>query len=426
MSELPGAQEHKAMLQNHFGFREMPFGVTPDPRFFYSHPHYLEGLAALVHGIEAKKGFMLVTGEVGTGKTILLRKLMRHLETRVHFVFVSNSHLTSYGLTELIVQNLAISNKDKSRLERIQDLSDYLTQQLALGRTVALLVDEAQKLSDEALEGLCDLSNLETDEEKLLQIVLVGQPEIATKLNKSSLRRIRQRITLHHRLYSLQTSSEVDHYIRHRLQIVGYEGPEIFTRETVEAISQYSGGTPRLINILCDNTLALACMAAKKKVSPYMIMKAAAGLSLDPGAEAPKIPSGDVGLLRTKTPAPRLSQRRSETNGSELNGNGHPAIPSIPLRDSDRVALSRIATKGPPVSLQFFDRMTSAATEAMGPMAKRIVVDQISALGESRQAFPQGKLADLILRVSVEILNDSMREHFQKTMVREIAILKTM
>lgn len=425
MTELPGPKEHKAMLQSHFGFHEMPFGVTPDPRFFYNHPHYLEGLAALVHGIEAKKGFMLVTGEVGTGKTILLRKLMRHLEARVHFVFVSNSHLTSYGLTELIAQNLAISNKEKSRLEMLQDLNGYLIQQLRSARTVALLIDEAQKLSDEALEGLCDLSNLETDEEKLLQIVLVGQPEVATKLNKSSLRRIKQRITLHHRLYSLQTPTEVDHYIRHRLEIVGYQGPEIFTREAVEAIWQYSGGTPRLINILCDNTLAKACMAAKKRISPYMIMKAAGGLLLEPGAEAPKVPA-DAGLLRMKTAAARVSQRRSETNGSEITVSHRAATPSIPLRESDRVKLSRIATKGPAVSLQFFDRMTRAATEAMGPMANRIVVDQISALGESRQTFPQGKLAELILRVSVEILNETMRDSFQKTMVREIATLKTM
>jgi general secretion pathway protein A len=425
MTELPGAQEHKAMLESHFGFREMPFGVTPDPRFFYSHPHYLEGLAALVHGIEAKKGFMLVTGEVGTGKTILLRKLMRHLDGRVQFVFVSNSHLTSYGLTELIVQNLSISSKERSRLEMIQDLNSYLVQQLRSGRIMALLIDEAQKLSDDALEGLCDLSNLETDEEKLLQIVLVGQPEIAIKLNKSSLRRIRQRITLHHRLYSLQTPTEVDHYIGHRLEIVGYQGPEIFTREAVEAIWQYSGGTPRLINILCDNTLALACVAGKKKVSPYMVMKAAGGLLLEAGAEAPKVPA-DPGLLRMKAPAPRISQRRSETNGTDMNGNDRPATPAIPLRESDRVKLSRFATKGPAVSLQFFDRMTHAATEAMGPMANRIVVDQISALGESRQAFPQGKLADLILRVSVEILNETMRDRFQKTMVREIATLKTM
>jgi type II secretory pathway predicted ATPase ExeA len=403
----------------------MPFGVTPDPRFFHNHPHYLEGLAALVHGIEAKKGFMLVTGEVGTGKTILLRKLMRHLEGRVQFIFVSNSHLTSYGLTELIVHNLAISSKEKSRLEMLQDLNSYLVQQLRARRTVALLIDEAQKLSDEALEGLCDLSNLETEEEKLLQIVLVGQPEVAIKLNKPSLRRIKQRITLHHRLYSLQTPSEVDHYIRHRLEIVGYPGPEIFTREAVEAIWQYSGGTPRLINILCDNTLASACLAAKKKVSAYMIMKSAGGLLLEHGIEAPKA-SADTGFLRMKAAAARTSQWRSETNGGEISVNHRAVTPPIPLRESDRVKLSRIATKGPAVSLQFFDRMTRAATEAMGPMANRIVVDQISALGESRQAFPQGKLAELIMRVSVEILNESMRDSFQRTMVREIASLQTM
>jgi hypothetical protein len=253
---------------------------------------------------------------------------------------------------------------------------------------------------------------------------MVGQPEVAIKLNKPSLRRIKQRITLHHRLYSLQTPTEVDQYIRHRLEIVGYSGPEIFTREAIEAIWQYSGGTPRLINILCDNTLAIACLAAKKKVSAYMIMKAAGGLLLEPGLEAPI--SADGRLLRMKTAAPRISQRRSETNGSDITLNNPVPAPPMPLRESDRVKLSRIATKGPAVSLQFFDRMTRAATEAMGPMANRIMVDQISALGESRQAFPQGKLAELILRVSVEILNESMRDNFQRTMVREIATLKTM
>jgi type II secretory pathway predicted ATPase ExeA len=136
---------------------------------------------------------------------------MRQLEARVHFVFVSNSHLTSYGLTELMVQNLGLSGKEKNRLEMIQELNNYLVEQLKTGRTVALLIDEGQKLSDEALEGLCDLSNLETDEEKLLQIVLVGQPELVAKLNKPSLRRIKQRIAIHHRLYALQTTGEIEH-----------------------------------------------------------------------------------------------------------------------------------------------------------------------------------------------------------------------
>ena len=427
MIELPKSHGRRSLFESHFGFREMPFGVTPDPRFFYGHPLYLEGLAALIHGIESKKGFMLVTGEVGTGKTILLRKLMRQLEARVQFVFISNSHLTSFGLTEMIVQSLGISAKEQSRLEMIQELNNYLIEQLKSGRTVVLLVDEAQKLSDEALEGLCDLSNLETDEEKLLQIVLVGQPEVAAKLNKSSLRRIKQRIASHHRLYSLQTPHEVEHYIRHRLQIVGYEGPEIFTKEAVEALWQYSGGTPRLINVLCDNALAMACVAAKKKVSPYMIMKAAGGLLLEPGSEAPaKMLPPDVGPLRMKAPAPRSVPRRAEMNGAEFNGSGQEEIQNIPMRQADRVRLSQFATRGPAVSLHFFDRMTRAATEAMGPMANRILGDQISALGESRNAFPQAKLAELILRVSGEILNETMRARFQKTMITEIATLKTM
>src|ERR671918_1425316 len=324
MIDLPTSREQKTMFESFFGFRETPFGVTPDPRFFYGHPLYLEGLAALVHGIESKKGFMLVRGEVGTGKTILLRKLMRHLEARVHFVSVSNSDLTSYGVTELIVQTLTLSSKEKSRLEMIQDLNSYLIQQLKTGRTVALLIDEAQKLSDEALEGLCDLSNLETDEEKLLQIVLVGQPEVAIKLNKPSLRRIKQRIAIHHRLYSLQTTGEVDHYIHHRLQIAGYDGPEIFTKEGIEAIWHYSGGTPRLINILCDTALAIACMAARKKVSPYMLMRAAGSQLLEQGPDAAKIGGSEAGLLRMKAPAPRVNQKISETNGNDAKTSDRP------------------------------------------------------------------------------------------------------
>src|SRR5438093_4098410 len=130
MIELLSSQEDEGTIESHFGFRETPFGVTPDPRFFYGHPLYLEGLAALVHGIETKKGFMLVTGEVGTGKTTLLRKLMRHLDERVHFVFVSNSDLTSYGLTEVMVQSLGLGTKEKNRLEMIGDSNNYLVNQL--------------------------------------------------------------------------------------------------------------------------------------------------------------------------------------------------------------------------------------------------------------------------------------------------------
>jgi general secretion pathway protein A len=424
MIELFTSQQNKATLESHFGFRESPFGVTPDPRFFYSHPIYLEGLAALVHGIETKKGCMLVTGDMGTGKTILLRKLMFLLDARVHFVFVSNTHLTSYGLTELMVESLGLSNREKNRSEMIQDLNNCLIEQLKTGRTVVLVIDEAQKVSDEALEGLCELSNLETDREKLLQVVLAGQPELLTKLNQSSLRRIKQRIAIHHRLFSLETTSEIDQYIRHRLQIAGYEGPDIFSKEAVEAIWHYSEGTPRSINILCDTALAMAYAANRKKVSPYMLMRAAGDVLLEQGSEATKIGAAEPGLPRGKTPAPRINRKRSQTSGGNASEIDGPEAVIIRLRPSDRVWLSRAAAKEPAVSIQFFERMAHAAAEAMGPIADRILGDQISALGESRDAFPQGKLAELILRVSGKILNETMRARFQTKMIDEIVTLK--
>ena len=311
-------------VESHFGFRETPFGVTPDPRFFYSNPVYVKALAALVYGIKAKKGFMLLTGEVGTGKTILLRKLMRNLEPTVQFVFVSASHLTSYGLIELMVQDLGLASKEKPGSEMIHEVHGYLLQQLRNGHTVALLIDEAQNLSDGALEGLCDLSNLETDNEKLLQIVLVGQPELETKLSKPSMRRIKQRIAIQHRLCALQTMDEVEHYIRHRLHVAGYDGPEIFTKEALEAIWLYSAGTPRLVNIICDNSLALACEAANKKASAYMVMKAASGFQLERGAEVPEIGAPEIAVA----PAAGINPE-TETNETEVKMGDRSEAPEL-------------------------------------------------------------------------------------------------
>jgi hypothetical protein len=169
----------------------------------------------------------------------------------------------------------------------------------------------------------------------------------------------------------------------------------------------------------------MACAERKKKVSPYMLMRAAGGLLLEQGTEGAKIGALEAGLLRMKTPTSKVNQKRSETNGVEAQTSDQPGTASVPLRQSDRVLLSRVATRGPAVSVQFFDRMTHAATQAMGPMANRVLGDQISALGESRHEFPQGKLAELILRVCGEILNETMRARFQKAMINEIATLKT-
>lgn len=425
MIDLLSLQEQKGTFESYFGFRETPFGVTPDPRFFYSSPPYLEGLAALVYGIKAKKGLMLLTGEVGTGKTILLRKLIRQLETSVQFVFISSSHITSYGLVELVVQDLGIGNKERNRLEMIHELNAYLIQQLGKGHTVALLIDEGQNLSDEALEGLCGLSNLETDREKLLQIVLVGQPELANKLSKSSLRRIKQRIAIHHRLHALQSMSEVEDYIRHRLHVAGYEGPEIFTKEAIESVWYYSAGTPRLINIICDNALAVASEAAKKRVSAYMIMKAAGALLLERGVEASRAGIPDVGLLKVKSLTARINHKRTETTAVEIKrADRLDDLPST-IRAAEQGTI-QVAAERPSVSPQFFEYMIRTATAAMGPMAHLVLRDQIRALGETREAFPQLKLRQLVELVSREILNEPMRVYFQEMMFQEIDALQTL
>lgn len=424
MIDLLSSQEYTGTFESYFGFRETPFGVTPDPRFFYSSPPYLEGLAAFVYGIRAKKGFMLLTGEVGTGKTILLRKLMRQLQSTVHFVFISSSHITSYGLVELMVQDLGLPNKEKNRLELIHELNSHLIQQLQRGQTVALLIDEGQNLSDEALEGLCGLSNLETDEEKLLQIVLVGQPELASRLNKSSLRRLKQRVAIHHRLYSLQSIGEVEDYIRHRLQVAGYEGPEIFNKEAIETVWYYSAGTPRLINIICDNGLAMAYEAGKRRVSPYMIMKAAGALLLERGHELPKIGVPDNGASRARAQAARNNQKRTETSASEAKK--QPDGSSVPAQEAEPVTSSQAGLQEPAVAPEFFDYLTRAATAAMGPMAALVLRDQISALGESRDAFPHLKLRELVELVSREILNEAMRNYFQEMMFEEIDALDSL
>ncbi len=326
-------QEEKTIIETHFGFRETPFGVTPDPRFFYNDAAYMKSLAALAYGIKAKKGLMLVTGEVGTGKTILLRKLMRDLEATVKFVFVSSSDLSSDGLLPLVAHELGLA-KRKSRFEVIQELRGHLLEQIRNGNTVALLIDDAQNLSERAFESLCSLSNLETDNEKLLQIVLVGQPELMTILSKFSLRQIKQRIAIQHRLSGLQTLSEVEHYIRQRLQVAGYNGPEIFTQEALEAIFRYSSGSPRLVNMICDNSLALVCEAGDRNVSANVATKAASGFQLEREIETPELVASELAVV----PMARLDQK-AEANQTPLEMDDRVEPAAVSLQSSDPVVI---------------------------------------------------------------------------------------
>jgi general secretion pathway protein A len=276
------------MYNSYFGFLESPFSVTPDPRFFYTNPIYQEAYAIPRYGIEAKKGFIVVTGEVGTGKTTLLRKLMRNLEDTVHSVFIFNTDLSFPELLQLILHDLGLAPKEASKVTMLQELNDYLIKQLKQGHTVATLIDEAQNLSDDALENLRLLSNLETDQEKLLQIVLMGQPELEAKLDQPKLRQLKQRVALQCRLAPLK-DEEVGPYIDFRLSAVGYEDKDLFHPDAIQQIAFYSKGIPRLMNIICDNALLCAYARSKKIVSADIIKEVARDLRV--GSEVQVTPA---------------------------------------------------------------------------------------------------------------------------------------
>ena len=351
----------------------------------------MKSLAALAYGIKAKKGLMLVTGEVGTGKTILLRKLMRDLEATVKFVFVSSSDLSSDGLLPLVAHELGLA-KRKSRFEVIQELRGHLLEQIRNGNTVALLIDDAQNLSERAFESLCSLSNLETDNEKLLQIVLVGQPELMTILSKFSLRQIKQRIAIQHRLNGLQTLSEVEHYIRQRLQVAGYNGPEIFTQAALEAIFRYSSGSPRLVNMICDNSLALVCEAGDRNVSANVATKAASGFQLEREIETPELVASEPAVV----PMARLDEK-AEANQTPLEMGDRVEPAAVSLQSSDPVTSSTVEAKAPSVSTAVSDNPTNGATETVAVTGPYFFNDQIAPSREVRDTGPRKKnLAELL------------------------------
>jgi type II secretory pathway predicted ATPase ExeA len=267
------------MYAKHFGLVESPFSVTPDPRFSYTNIHYREAFANLRYGIETRKGFIVITGEAGTGKTTLLRRLMRGVESTVHTAFIFNTHLSFIELLRLALNELGVASSAQDRLTLMAQLNDYLIEQLRKGHIVSLLIDEAQDLSDEMLEELRLLSNLETDRAKLIQIVLMGQPELERKLDQPQLRQLKQRVAVRCRLAPLQ-SDEVALYIHSRLQTVGYQGKELFDLGSVEQIARYSQGIPRLINVICDNALLITYATSKSKVSAKIIDEVARDLQL--------------------------------------------------------------------------------------------------------------------------------------------------
>jgi len=259
-----------------YGLKEDPFNVTPDPHFLYLGEKHREALAHLIYGLRQRKGFMVITGEVGTGKTTLIRCLLNHLNntngTKAAFLF--NPRLGTADFIRSILRDFGLSVDGGTKGDFLQMLYEYLLVEYEKDEKVVLIIDEAQGLSQSVLEEIRLLSNLETSKSKLLQIILVGQPELNETLCRHEFRQIRQRINMHYHLTAL-SRKETQEYIDKRLHIAGARGP-LFTKRGIREIYRNSRGIPRLINILCDNSL-LNGYALEQMVIDKKIVKEAAG-----------------------------------------------------------------------------------------------------------------------------------------------------
>ncbi len=270
------------MYKEYYGFREDPFNITPDPRFLYLTPQHREALNHLLYGIRRRKGFICLTGEVGTGKTTLCRALLRELDRdgRFHTALVLNPMLSEAQLLRAIVEEFGIEPPRHDRLAYLNVLNKFLLRVAASGRDCVLIIDEAQDMRDECLEMARLLSNLETERQKLLQIVFLGQPELRTKLARPVLRQLAQRITVRYHLEPLDVKDTAA-YLEHRLRVAADNPrqPTVrFDRGAVREIHKFSQGTPRLINAIGDQVLLAGYVYQTSKINRRLARLAAAEL----------------------------------------------------------------------------------------------------------------------------------------------------
>ncbi|MBI4164332.1 MAG: AAA family ATPase [Acidobacteria bacterium] len=269
------------MYHKFYGLSENPFNVNPDPRYLYVTEHIQEALACLRYGIENRKGFILLTGEVGTGKTTLLNKLLETLRQKgIASAFIFNSRLNTVQFFDFMLADFGLPTEPRVKSQMLMRLNQWLLERYQAGGTTVLIVDEAQNLSLELLEEIRLLTNLETSSEKLLQIVLAGQPEFEQKLSQPQVRQLRQRITLRGKTFPL-AEDELPKYLAQRLHVAGWDGRSIFSPRAVEVIQKYSCGIPRVINLLCEHALISGYASQQRNIGPELIMELVKEFELD-------------------------------------------------------------------------------------------------------------------------------------------------
>ena len=262
------------MYLQHFGLTEPPFTLTPDTEFFFNHGSHQEALSVLLVALQAGEGFIKVTGEVGTGKTLLCRQLLKVLDDTFVTAYIPNPFLNPTALRMALAEELGIQfarNIGQHRLLKM--INEKLLQLAATGKRVVLLLDEAQALPDDSLEALRLLTNLETEKRKLMQVVLFGQPELDTRLARRSLRQLRQRIVFSYQLRPL-SRRRLGAYDQHRLTVAGHAGPAMFSDAAIRCLHRSSRGIPRLVNLLCHKALMAAFGAGKSRVGLTHVQRA--------------------------------------------------------------------------------------------------------------------------------------------------------
>ena len=323
------------MYKNFFKLARNPFEISPDPHFLYPTPWHNEALAGLYYGIKARKGFLVLSGEVGTGKSLIVRCLLDLLDRNgVAYAYVFNSLLSSQEFLHYVAGDLGVNYQADSKSNLLMQLSLHLMGRTRQGLCTVLVVDEAQLLSTAVLEEIRLLTNLETRHGKLLQIILVGQPELDVKLESYELRQLKQRIALRFQLRPL-SEQQTQSYIERRLRLAGSNIPGIFSPQASHHVFAYSRGFPRLINIICDNAMISAYAQGQLRVTPKIVDEVAADIHLDwsprnhtgianaaseSGNEKSKDNGGSDGVLNAdlKDPSVVLTSSRSEEK-SESN-----------------------------------------------------------------------------------------------------------
>lgn len=402
------------LYQQHFGFTQAPFNITPDPNFLYLSTSHREGLAQLQYGINARRGFIVLTGEVGTGKTTLIQTLLSQLASDTQTALIFSAITSPLDLLRYVCEEFKLIEP----LREVRDAHDYiyllnefLLQRYQEGENAALIIDEAQNLSSDVLESIRLLSNFETTKDKLLQILLVGQPELNERLNTPQLRQLKQRVTLRHHLRALSLG-ECQEYIANRLKRAG-GSPGLFTPRAIEAIHCFAGGIPRLINVICDNAMISAYALDRKQIEHSLIQEVADDLSL----------SGTplrLSAIRSES-APRIAPRglsRSEVLKPQpvqlIKGN----------RDNGVADRSNVVSTTGVVPEKFLISLREALIDAMGPMAHIVLSEHARLLGASLDRFPSEKTGRLIDAVSREIFDESIRARFLRNMSETMGALQ--